>query len=128
MKYTRREHKGWWRVIWESSAFTIFLVLILVLSLIKMTREIMVRREIDREIRQLENNLVQLEGQKSEVERLISYLDTDEYVEKESRLKLNLLKPGEKQINLSDSAAELVSPQEDDKSNIAKWFDYFFVK
>lgn len=114
-------------MIWGSSAFTIFLILILFLSLIKMTREIIVRRDIDREIKELENQLAKLDGQKAEVERLISYLGTDQYIEKEARLKLNLLKPGEKQINLSDNGQPVLNTGSDEKTNITKWFDYFFV-
>ncbi len=61
------------------------------------------------------------------MDKLISYLKTDEYIEKQARLELNLSKPGEKQINLvnlNDTASSDLS--EDQIPNVEKWFNYFF--
>lgn len=112
---------------WGSNISTIVLVLLLILSFVKVSKELMLRYEIQKEIKQLEQQKTDLEGQKAQMEQLISYLKTDEYIEKQARLKLNLSKPGEKQINIT-SAQYGESPDfdTDNSPNFIKWFNYFF--
>lgn len=128
MKYKSIEKKSRWRAIRDSNFFTIILILVLFFTLFKMIREIRVRSDINKEIAILEAQKQKLVGQKTELEKLLSYLRTDEYIEKEARLKLNLVSPGEKQINLSgtDNDKAGAATDTDEKSNAAKWFDYFF--
>lgn len=128
MKYQKIGRQSLWRGIWESSVFTMALVLVLIFSLVKMIREIKVRYDINQEIADLKVQRAKLEGQKADLENLLSYLQTDTYIEKEARLKLNLGKPGEKQINLSDNGPveRAVTNQDNNASNMRKWFDYFF--
>jgi hypothetical protein len=58
---------------------------------------------------------------------MIAYLKTDQYIEKEARTKLNLVKPGEKQINFTSSTDSLAQVDLSKKSpNYIKWFNYFF--
>lgn len=126
MKYQKIERKTRWRVIWESNLFTVILILVLFFSLFKMVREIKVRSDINKEIASLQAQRQKLEGQKADLEELLSYLQTDNYIEKEARLKLNLSMPGEKQINLSGEQPPPPDEAAEYRSNAAKWFDYFF--
>ncbi len=91
-----------------------------------MVREIKVRSDINKEIASLQAQQQKLEGQKADLEKLLSYLQTDNYIEKEARLKLNLSMPGERQINLSGEEPSPPANSAEYQSNIAKWFDYFF--
>lgn len=111
----------------ESRFVSLVLLVLLILSIVKVVREAMIRYTINKEIATLENQLSDLESKSGKIENMISYLKTDQYIEKEARIKLNLVKPGEKQINFTsstDSLARLDIAQE--SPNYIKWFNYFF--
>ena len=86
----------------------------------------MLRLEIKKEINTLEVQLNDLEGKKAKMDQLISYLKTDEYIEKQARTELNLTKPGEKQVNLVGFEGSNQNLADENISNIQKWFNYFF--
>lgn len=95
--------------------------------MIKVFREAMVRYEIKKEISTLENQLNNIEDKSDKITNMIAYLKTDDYIEKEARLKLNLVRAGEKQINFTSSTDSIT--QRDlsaSDSNFNKWFKYFF--
>ena len=118
---------SWRGKIWNSNIFSFFLLILLVFSFIKVSKEVLLRYEINKEIKDLEGQLSDLEGKNKKMEQLVAYLNTEGYVEKQARLKLNLSKPGEKQIFLSDSEAVNETEQAaDDAPNMMKWFNYFF--
>jgi cell division protein FtsB len=101
--------------------------MLLVLSIVKVFREAMVRYEINKEIATLENQLNDLESKSDKISNMISYLKTDDYIEKEARTKLNLVKAGERQINFTSSTDSTsqgsMSPE---VPNAMKWFKYYF--
>lgn len=127
MRKKTKQPKEWHRKIFDSNIFTLFLVVLLILSFVKVTKELMIRKEINEEIQKMEEQLATVEGKNADMEKLISYLNTDEYIEKQARLKLNLSKPGEKQVNITggDEAADIFA-QDDKTPNPIKWFNYFF--
>ncbi len=115
------------RAFFESRFVNLILVVLLVLSVVKVFREAMVRYEINKEIGTLENQLNDLESKSDKIGNMIAYLKTDQYIEKEARAKLNLVKPGEKQINFVSSTASSVQTELAKSSpNYIKWFNYFF--
>jgi cell division protein FtsB len=116
---------SWYKRFFNSNAFTIFLIIFFLFSLIKVTKELFIRYDINNEINELTEKKESLESSIKEINNHISFLQTDYYIEKEARLKLNLAKPGEKQINLLNSEDEEIIHQ-DEISNISKWFNYFF--
>jgi len=100
---------------------------LLIFSFVKVTKGVLLRYKINQEISHLEEQLGDLQSKTENMQKLITYLETDEYIEKEARLKLNLSKPGEKQINLSNiQEGEDGAEEKDYSSNITKWFKYFF--
>jgi cell division protein FtsB len=122
-----KKNSDWKNRIWSSNIFSVLLIVLLIVSFIKVSKEIMLRYEIKREINTLETELEDLQSKTYKMDQLISYLKTDEYIEKQARLELNLSKPGEKQINLNNlNNLEQDSLEGDAKSNIEKWFNYFF--
>lgn len=123
----RKQHAGWKGRVWSSNIFSILLIVLLIASVIKVGKEVMLRLEIHREIQNLQAQLDDVQAKKDKMDKFISYLETSEYIEKQARLELNLSKPGEKQINLVDNnnleSGKLV---EDKRSNPEKWYNYFF--
>jgi len=123
----KSKNNDWKSKTWGSNIFSILLIVLLVVSFVKVAKEIMLRYEIKKEINTLQVQLDDLETKTSKMDKLISYLKTDEYIEKQARLELNLSKPGEKQINLVnlDNNTD-IDVSKDKRSNIDKWFGYFF--
>lgn len=122
----KNNSSSWKDKIWRSNIFSIILILLLLASFVKVGKEIMLRFEIKKEINTLQAQLTDLEEKQSKMDKLISYLKTDEYIEKQARVELNLIKPGEKQVNLVGLDEENVDFSTDNISNIEKWFNYFF--
>jgi len=121
------KNNNWKSKIWSSNIFSILLIVLLAISFTKVGKEIMLRWEIKKEINTLQAQLADLEGKASKMDKLISYLKTDEYIEKQARLEFNFSTPGEKQVNLvnlNDIQDKDLSG--DKKSNMNKWFNYFF--
>jgi len=113
--------------LYHSNIATIVIFIVLVFSFINATKEVVLRHGIKKEINRLEEQFNELNGEKDNLENLVSYLETDEYIEEEARLKLNLSKPGEKQINLaSGNDTNLDIKEVSELSNYNKWFNYFF--
>ena len=123
---TQSRSSDWKGRIWRSNIFSAFLILLLLASFLKVAKEIMLRLEIKKEINTLEVQLNDLEGKKAKMDQLISYLKTDEYIEKQARTELNLTKPGEKQVNLVGFEGNNQNLTDENISNIEKWFNYFF--
>ncbi|MBT6690810.1 septum formation initiator family protein [Candidatus Parcubacteria bacterium] len=123
----KKTEKDWRGKIWGSNVFTLILVLLLILSFVKVSKEVVLRYNIHQEIKELEGQLSELKEKTETTDKLITYLKTDEYVEKQARSQLNLSKPGEKQINLftTDSDRNIIE-QGGNLPNINKWFNYFF--
>ena len=126
MKKVSKE-KNYFHRLYNSN-LTIFLLFItLIFSFIKVSEEIILRYNINKEIKNLEEQFYKLNNEKENINNLIAYLKTDDYIEEQARLKLNLSKPGEKQINLSNgNNMDLKIKEIDNISNYNNWFNYFF--
>ncbi|MBP9801976.1 septum formation initiator family protein [Patescibacteria group bacterium] len=116
-----------WRSIYNSNIFISVLLVILILSILKVGKELARRHQINKEINYLNQQLAEAQLNRDKLQDLISYLESDQYVEEQARSQLNLSKPGEKRVDLS-LAPETLASQEatDDRSNAKKWFAYFF--
>ena len=122
-----KKNSDWKNRIWSSNIFSVLLIVLLIVSFIKVSKEIMLRYEIKREINTLETELEDLQSKTYKMDQLISYLKTDEYIEKQARSQLNLSKPGEKQINLfKTDVVDGIGEQNENLPNMNKWFNYFF--
>ena len=124
---TNKAIGDWRNRIWNSNIFSFFLVVLLILSFVKVSKEILIRYEINSEIKELEGQLGELENKSKKMEQLVAYLNTEEYIEKQARIELNLSKPGEKQIFLADTETnDEVDKTSEETPNAMRWFNYFF--
>ena len=126
MKKSYKE-KNYFYKLYNSNLIIFILFIILIFSFIKVSKEVILRYNINKEIGNLEEQFYKLNNEKENINNLIAYLKTDDYIEEQARLKLNLSKPGEKQINLSNgNNMDLKIKEIDNISNYNKWFNYFF--
>ncbi len=123
-----RQSKSLWHSIYNSNIFIGILLAILILSILKVGKELARRHQINKEIRYLNQQLEDAQLNRDKLQDLISYLESDQYVEEQARSQLNLSKPGEKRVDLSLEPENLALQAEanDKRSNLRKWFDYFF--
>lgn len=123
----RRQPKSLWETVHNSNIFIVILIVALALSMIKVGKELTSRYQINKEIANLNQELANTQLKKDKLQDLIDYLETDEYVEEQARMQLNLSKSGEKRIDLSANPQPIdVLAPKDDSANWQKWFNYFF--
>jgi cell division protein FtsB len=126
----QRPRQTFWGRFYNSNVFIILLSIFLIFSLFKVGKELVKRHTINQEISDLNKQLTAVSQEKDKLKDLISYLETDKYVEEQARSQLNLSKPGEKRIDLTtdqENQVAEVKNGEEDLSNWRKWFNYFFA-
>lgn len=101
----------------------------LVLIIFPLARTYSQKRMVEKEISDVKKQIADFETANQDLKDMISYLNSDQSLEEEARLNLNLKKSGEQVIVINDGAASasttsLMTPSK--KSNLAKWRDYFF--
>lgn len=116
-----------------SKSFIFFLLIVLVLAIIAFGRESYRNFGINQEIKNLEKKIEQLKASNEELIGLEEYFQSEEFLEKQARLKLNLTKPGEKVIIIKQIEEDLKELGQEETiakeiSNIQKWWEYFFGK
>lgn len=90
------------------------------------------RAEIEREIAALRREIDEHRLKAEQLNKLIEYLGTEEYLEREARLQLGLQKPGENVVIIpaSDNSADITAKQPplsgQELSNWRRWWNYFF--
>lgn len=110
--------------------FIIGLLIILLIS-IPLYKNISKKYIVDNEIKELENEIRELESKNKDFKNLISYLESDQFVEEQARLKLGLKKPGESVVVMkTDDSISSTTIQDNlanaDIGNPQRWWDYFF--
>lgn len=86
-----------------------------------------VKREIDR----LKKEVAALEEKKIKSFELLSYFNSEEFLEKRARLEMNLVKQGEQVVVIKGLNQEVGGQIKNnmikfDLPNYKKWWDYFF--
>lgn len=74
---------------------TFFLLVIIILLSVPLYNNYHRRQKINREIGDLESEIKSAENKDTELQKLIKYLESDQFVEEQARLNLNMKKPGE---------------------------------
>lgn len=101
---------------------------LLLLTIFYLARQIYKKRQIDAIVAGLEAEISKVEGKNKDMLELINYYKTSSYKEKQARSLLGLQKEGEFVVALpknQDNAEGEVKPA-DQKSNLKKWWEYFF--
>ncbi len=107
----------------------LFLLLIIAIPLAKTYSQ---KKLVEKELAELQAGIAQFEQENSELQEMIKYLESDQSLESQARLNLNLKKPEESVVvieRLKDADSQLNSNQtsnQDKRSNLKKWQEYFF--
>lgn len=128
--------KNFIKKLLSSKVFLFFIVLALIGLVISLGQESYRKYQLTKEINGLKSEIERLEGKNQQLADLMEYFQEGSYLEKEARLKLNLKKPGEKVVVISQTAGaevdkRIVAEAEDEVSNETtnfwKWWEYFFT-
>ena len=133
-----------------SSPKTFFVVSIIVLGLLIMplSKNIKDRFSINKEIGDLESQISKTQNKNQDLQKLISYLGSDQYVEEQARENLGMMKSGEQVVvvkGLPDTAQKTTPQEKEDNrvfivpgldkaqaketiSNPQRWVAYFFKR
>ncbi|MDP2934344.1 MAG: septum formation initiator family protein [bacterium] len=116
------------------SKYSLFaLLVIFLLLIIALGRESYFNYQTNQEIKKLQEKIENLEKDNVELAETEKYFQSEEFLEKEARLKLNLIRDGEKLIIVKEednnSVEEVGKSRESENiSNFRKWWRYFFGK
>jgi len=103
----------------------IFLLLIIFPLAKTYTQKKMVENEIDG----VKKEINDVESTNNDLKDMITYLQSDQSLEEQARLNLNLKKPGEKVIVIetpqSATSTDDTNKATDSESNFQKWWHYF---
>jgi len=112
------------------------LAIVIVIS-IPISKNISKKYNIDQEILELEKEITAMESANTDFKKMITYLESDSFVEEQARLNLGLKKEGEKVIVIESADPAGEAGQKDilangfgqrDKFFPIVWWDYFFTK
>ena len=124
----RQNNSSLFRILSSKLFFFIFFVIVVFMSL-SVYSSMKQRMQVKKEIDNLKSEINNLKKENTELDSLVKYFNSDEYIEASSREKLGYKKPGEKIVVFteeSDIKAEEAKNNKENKSNIKLWWDYFF--
>lgn len=117
---------------------TVGLGAIIMISL-ALTQETYRRYQIQKEIQDLQTQADKKERDNEKLKGIIEYFKTDDFQEKEAKEKLSVQKEGEKVLLVkgdkssndpgkpADLSQASLPEQRDNRTNLKKWWDYFFA-
>lgn len=119
---------------------TLALLVILIVLAIPSFRNYQQRRSVDQEVNALKEEIAQAEAQNNDFRKMVEYLESEQFVEEQARLKLGLKKPGENVVVIQEQTPQtdlLTEKTIDDQplineqtmrlvNNFKKWIDFFF--
>ena len=105
-------------------------LILLLLIVLPLARTYSQKRVIENEISGVQKEISQFEKDNQDLKEMLSYLQSDQSLEAQARLNLNLKKPGETVVVIENQAdiknSDDVTNDEAEISNFKKWFNYFF--
>lgn len=104
----------------------------LVFISIGLSKEIIRRHQINKEIERVQKEIETLEKKNQELASIIDYLSTESFKEIQARRELGFQKEGETAVSVQskEPEGEEVKKEEEQEevSNPKKWWNYFFAK
>ena len=118
------------RLVSSQRFLAIIGLVFLVAIIFPLARTYSQRRLVEKEISDVKSQISEFENQNQQLKDLIAYLQSDQSLEEQARLNLNLKKPGEAVVVIEGKSSRTMAPQvtasSTESSNLAKWWQYFF--
>ena len=139
--YQRANRSNYFARLLDSKAFLVLGAVVFILICISLIKVWSRHRQIANEVSSLQDQIAKIENNNKELADLLNYFDSNEFVEKEARSKMNLQKPGEKVVIISDQGNFLPNQAGSTATqdligangqrvatagNSEKWWNYFF--
>jgi cell division protein FtsB len=126
-------HRTKWQTVFYSQWFLLVNIIVLVLVVYTTLRSLYYNYQVQKEIKQFQEQAKSLEAQNIKTSELLKYVRSDDYVEGKARVELNLVKPGEQMalVTFPSSSLEHRQPkpvvvEQKKLSNPKRWWNYFF--
>lgn len=122
--------------IFKGGRWVVIVGLVILVGLgVALSRDVIRKTRIRKEVTALENNIGQLERRNEELSGLIEYFQSDTFKNREAREKLNVQIPGERVIEVQqpEVTAEKKAVQQElasitPKNNWRRWWLYLFAE
>lgn len=137
-----KKQKNFWQRIFYSQIIIFIGIIFIIIFSAGISKRMVRKHQINKETQELKNEILKLEQNSKELNQLLSYLNSDEFLEKEARTKMGLKKADEKVAIINRKNKVEAATNEDyfrnknkpnqtpknnlNKNNLDKWFDYFF--
>jgi len=119
-----------YRLISSQRFLAIIGLVFLLLIIFPLAKTYTQKRMVENEINGVKKEINDFEKTNQELRDMITYLESDQSLEEQARLNLNLKKPGEKVIVIEEPKTAASSSDANnfaaDGGNLAKWWRYFF--
>lgn len=123
-------HNFFYRLVSSQYFLAIIGLVFLLVIIFPLARAYSQRRLVEKEIADVKAQISNFENENQQLKELIAYLQSDQSLEEQARLNLNLKKPGEQVIVVKetpDSArAAVATSSAETAGNLSKWWHYFF--
>lgn len=142
-----RKKRNLFKKFFLSQVFiTILGLVVIFLISFPLAKKVSKQYKVNKEIEDLKNEIAEVENKNSDLKKLLTYLDSDQYIEEQAREKLNYKKEGEEVVvikNNSDDNKQIKDLSLDSENvynvkginssaenkkeyNYQKWVKYFF--
>lgn len=145
MSLTGNKKSFFYRLIF-SKFFLILASLLLLFLVATLVKKMAQDYGIEREVEELKSEIAELERQSNEFTELVDYLNSEQFLEEEARMKLGFGKPGESVIVINNEEEDeqerandtlqlnvysktlSQSKEAKQEKNYVLWWNYFFSK
>ena len=141
MSPKKQKRKGLIGFLTGPKLFTVIGAVILVLISVPLMEKWHQKQKVDEEVKQIKQEISQVENENQRLEELIQYLKSDQFLEEQARKNLGLKKKGEEVVVIEEQKGKVAGAfAKNDKhssntsnkknsrveSNWKKWWNYFF--
>ena len=106
---------------------------LIVLISFPLAKNVSKRYHLNKEIKELDKEITEFESKNKDLKGLITYLESEQFVEEKARLNLGLKKEGEKVAEIKDdvfaTTTSLSAGSQGNSGiifNLRRWWNYFF--
>ncbi|MBP6859283.1 MAG: septum formation initiator family protein [Candidatus Magasanikbacteria bacterium] len=121
-----------WKIFFSSKIFILIVAIVAGMVVFEYARAYYQDYLVRQEIAYLEDQTKKLEAKKMELLDVLKYVKSDSFTEEKARTELNMVKPGEQVLVVSQLASENGRQEKnavvkwDNIPNYKKWLKYFF--